>query len=328
MDLLDLDPITMLSAGAAFTLVIALWGVATIALVRRRSMRSERIRQRIDPVLAPVDSSRTLRLWHEGGESTLVVAGEPGPSSLFERINWIFRDAGYELPAGLILLLLGTSFVALAAVLFVITGQLVTGLGAGSAIVVLFWFNLTRRISKRTAQFEQQLVDGLELSSRALRAGHPMLGSFQLIAEEVPEPVGRIFADICQKHQMGISLENALTRAADLSRSQDMRLFSASLAIQIHTGGNLADVVEGIAKVIRQRMRLSRRFRVLTAQTQMSKRILLGLPVVMFGAMQVISPSYMTPLFDTRPGNILLAIATSGLLIGWFVMNKMATLQH
>ena len=106
-----------------------------------------------------------------------------------------------------------------------------------------------------------------------------------------------------------------------------MKLFSASLAINLRSGGNLADVVEGIAKVIRQRMRLIRRFRVLTAQTQMSKRILLAMPIIIFGVLQLIDASYMRKLFVTPVGNVLLGIAVSLLALGWVMMNKMAALE-
>ena len=318
---------TLISAGAAFVLVVAVTGLAAVLVSQRTARAEQRIKARLDPKQELRGGQRTLRLWHEGEQATVQVAQEYGAGSLMERLHWIGVDAGFRTPLPSILVLVLAAALGVGAVTFVFTGSLISALGLAALPGVAFWMYLGRRTTKRTALFERQLVDGLELSARALRAGHPMLGSFQLIAEEIPEPVGRVFGDICQQHQMGISLEQSLARTALVSRNPDMRLFSASLAIQIRTGGNLADVVEGIAAVIRQRMRLNRRFRVLTAQTQLSKRVLLAMPLLVFGALQIISPTYLDPLFDSRSGNVLLAIATGGLLMGWYVMNRMASLE-
>jgi tight adherence protein B len=125
---------------------------------------------------------------------------------------------------------------------------------------------------------------------------------------------------------MGGSLDDALRRAAALTKNADMKLFSASLAINIRTGGNLADVVYGLAHVIRERMRLNRRFRVLIAQTQISKRILLALPVMLLLILAWLAPEYVAKLF-TGAGLFLLGTAVVSLVLGWVVMNRMAALK-
>lgn len=321
------DTRTLVSAAAAFTLVLALFGAATIFAARREARRRRRIEERLDPRSKAPLGTRTLRLWHEGEQATLTVADRHKPGSLSERLEWLRKDAGLRTSVSTVLALMALGALALLGSVYLATGNALSAIGAALLPVLACWILLGNRIAKRSALFERQLVDGLELSARALRAGHPILGSFQLIAAEIPDPVGGIFADICQQHQMGVGLEQALARTATLSRNPDMRLFSASLAIQTRTGGNLADVVEGIAAVIRQRMRLNRRFRVLTAQTQLSKRVLLALPLVVFMAIQLISPRYLLPLLQTRPGNMLLAVAVCGMLLGWYVMNRMAQLK-
>ena len=323
----ELDPLTLITAAATFGLVFALWGVVTVLWAGRRAKQARKLEQRLDPSGGMLDSVRTLRLWHDGEQKEIEVPGEYKPGSFWERLDWIRKDAGFDLDAQYIILLLFASVVVVVALVYLSTGQIVSGVGCGAMILVLSWMYVSGRITRRTALFEQQLVDGLELSARALRAGHPMVGSFELIAEEIADPVGSVFGEICQQHQMGVSIDAALSRAAVLARNPDMRLSAASLGIQMRTGGNLADVVEGIAKVIRQRMRLSRRFRVLTAQTQLSKRILLAMPLLVFGALQLVNPTYMSPLFQTRTGNVLLGISISGLFLGWVIMNKMAELR-
>jgi len=271
--------------------------------------------------------ARTLRLWHEGEEATKTVPGRFRGPPIWERLEQARKDAGFDTPVRILLaealLVVAGIFLAM----YVITGRLVPAFVTSSVVVVAMSWYASNRITRREIMFERQLVDGLELSARALRAGHPLLGAFHLIAEEIPAPVGRVFAEICQHQAMGGNLDDALRRAAALTKNADMKLFSASLAINIRTGGNLADVVYGLAHVIRERMRLNRRFRVLIAQTQISKRVLLGMPVMMLGVLSWINPDYVSMLFETTPGLILSGIALTSLLIGWVVMNRMAALK-
>jgi len=316
-----------MTAVAVFGLVLAVWTIGVVLWHNRRSAQSEQIRERLDPTLAETGKARTLRLWHEGEEATKTVPGRFRGPPLRERLEQTRKDAGFASPVRFLLLeafgLLAVTFLSM----YLITNRWVPAIVTTAvATVAIVWYT-TARIASREAMFERQLVDGLELSARALRAGHPLLGAFHLISEEIPAPVGRIFAEICQHQAMGGSLDEALRRAADLSKNADMKLFSASLAINLRTGGNLADVVYGLAHVIRERMRLNRRFRVLIAQTQISKRILLSMPIMMLGVLSWISPTYTAKLFDNWPGNILLILAATSLILGWIVMNRMAALK-
>lgn len=316
-----------LFAGSVFGLVFALWCIGVMFWYRRRTMTETKIRERLDPAIAETGQARTLRLWHEGEEATKTVPGRFKAPPLRDRLEQMRKDAGFSSPVRVLVLGALTALLAVFLSMFLITGRYVPAIVTTAvAAVGIMWYT-SARITSREAMFERQLVDGLELSARALRAGHPLLGAFHLISEEIPPPVGRIFAEICQHQAMGGSLDEALRRAAALSKNADMKLFSASLAINLRTGGNLADVVYGLAHVIRERMRLNRRFRVLIAQTQISKRILLSMPIVMLGVLSWISPTYTAKLFDNWPGNVLLAMAATSLTLGWIVMNRMAALK-
>ena len=126
---------------------------------------------------------------------------------------------------------------------------------------------------------------------------------------------------------MGRSIEEAIRAAADRSASEDLKLLATSVSIQVRSGGNLAEMIDRLADVIRERIRLNRRMRVLTAQTQFSKRILVALPLVLFVVVNIINPDYIEPMYSTTNGQILLAIAGAGIMAGSWVMNKMATLN-
>jgi tight adherence protein B len=171
-------------------------------------------------------------------------------------------------------------------------------------------------------------VDALDLSARSLRVGHPLVAAFRLISEEIAPPVNTIFSEICQQQALGVSLEEALHNVAEESTSGDLKLFATSVIIQLRSGGNLAEMMERVAIVIRERMRLSRRVRVLTAQTQFSKRVLLALPFFIFLVLNVINPKYMAPLYSTPDGRILMSIGAAGLVMGAWIMNRMAVLRY
>ena len=167
-----------------------------------------------------------------------------------------------------------------------------------------------------------------EALERLVRAGHPLVGAFQLIATEVPPPVGGLFAEICQAQEMGLTIERAILEVGRTFNNADVRIFGTSVAIQLRSGGNLADMMDRLAYVIRDRMRLSRRVRVLTAQTQFSKRILAVLPVVVFVVLSSVNPKYMSTMYSTQTGRYLLTIAAVGVLLGIWIMNRISVIRY
>ena len=170
-------------------------------------------------------------------------------------------------------------------------------------------------------------MDAMQLAARSLRAGFPLIGAFELVSQEVDPPLGATFARICQAQSMGESLADALRQAAQDNPSPDLKLFVTSVLIHLRTGGNLADMMDRLAEVIRDRIRLSRRVRVLTAQTQFSKRVLAALPLIMFVVLNLINPRYVEPLYATGVGRMLLLITVILLLLGIFVMNRVAKIR-
>ena len=322
------DPLRALRWFSTFGLVLAVWMIFVLVWDQRRTDRRRRVLRRLeeDGVGAP-GGGRQLRLWHEGGEATLVVPGERR-ATFGERIEQIGLDAGWRTPARTVFsVAVGASLVLGALALFA-TGRLAPAAVAVAGTLFAFWFVTSRRIVERTAVFERQLIDALELCARALRSGHPLTGAFQLLASEIPAPVGTIFTEVCQQQAMGASLDDSLRRAADLTRSSDMKLFSAALAIHLRSGGNLAGVMDSLAQVIRERMRLNRRFRVITAQTRFSQRILIALPFLLFGVLTAISPEYARPLYTTTPGVYMSVAAVFLLLVGWFMMERLSLLRE
>jgi len=218
--------------------------------------------------------------------------------------------------------------VAVFGVTFVVSGSLLLAMGIFLATGLAMKTYQERCTLKQQALFETQLVDGLELASRSLRAGHPLLASFRLISEEIPNPLGGLFQKICQQQGLGVSLEESLRQVAGESGGDDLKLFATSIVIQLRSGGNLADMMSRLASVIRERMRLARHVRVLTAQTQFSKRLLLSIPFILFVMISVLNPNYMKPLYTTLVGKMLLAAGAAGMIVGAWLMNKISKLKY
>ena len=328
----SLDPITIVLAASTFGTVLTFWAIGLVVASQRRAAVHRRVQARLgdlpDGEARPgTKGARTLRLWHEGKVETRTIATGDRSLSFGERIDSFGRQAGWEKSARSVLALVLLGLVGLVGVVAVITGRFTIGLIAGFTAAAIFWWYATRRIRKKKALFESQLVDAMELAARSLRAGHPLLSSFQLIAKEVPAPVGPLFAEICQEQDVGVPLETSLRNVAASTRSRDMQLFSASMSINVKTGGNLAELVDSLAAVIRDRMSLCRRFRVLSAQTQFSKRVLIALPIIMFVFMSVFQPEYMEMFYGTREGHLLLLFGSGSLIAGWAAMNKMANIE-
>lgn len=325
---MNTDLSTLIGAAAAGLLVLSLFSIAVLYLANRRKQQSEALKQRL-AASAPQTTKRakTLRLWYEGQEATTVVVDESMTLSPWQKFLQLRAEAGFKMPAETMAALIVVGSVLGAGALFVVTQRWFPALFGFLFVPIVWWWMATVKVHKNAQKFERQLVDGLELCARALKAGHPLLAAFQLIADEIPAPVGQIFAEICQQQALGVRMEDALRRSAMQTKNEDMQLFSAAMAIHLRSGGNLAEVMQGLAFVIRERLRLGRRFRTLIAQTQISKRILIAMPIIMFAVLNMISPDYMAQMYQNGFGQIMLACAAIGLLLGWFVMNKMANLK-
>lgn len=324
-------------AAAVFMLVLSLWVGAVLIWSYRRANKIGAVERRLvmgsGSNAAASDSSsrkrgtRALHLWHDGRDYTTIVP-KGGRLNWVRRQEQILRQAGYTLTAWqTVALLIGASMITIVFVMM-LTANVLLAVGITVGLLVLARIYILLRVERRQAHFERQLVDALELTARSLRAGHPLLGAFQLVSEELDPPVSAVFAEICQRHGMGAELPDVLRRAGEQSANEDMKLFATSVAIQVRTGGNLADLMERLAMVIRDRIRVHRRARVLTAQTQMSKRVLIALPIALFFVLNVVNPTYMEPFYTNTAAQMMLGIGVLMLVLGTWLMNRMAVIRY
>lgn len=320
--------ITTVLAVVAFVLVLSVWATGMLLWLQRRKRRDKKVESRLELDHLASSGKRTITLWHKGEAITSTVVTESRSRSLIQKLDQECRLAGWDVPVWSLIPCVVGAAIIVAIIVAVVTGNNLLGLASALGVVVVFRIFMNSRIDKREARFETQLVDAMELAARSLRAGHPLFGAFQLISEEMTPPVSTMFGDLCQRNEMGESLSSSLQEISEASNSADMKMFATSIAIQMKTGGNLADLMGRLASVIRERMRLNRRVRILVTQTQMSKRVLIALPVFTFFILNFINPVYMSTLYTTFPGRILLGVGATGLAIGAWLINKMAKLSY
>jgi len=178
--------------------------------------------------------------------------------------------------------------------------------------------------AKRMALFEEQFPNALALFSRALRAGHAMSSALTMVGSEMQDPVGPEFALVSREISLGLSAEVAMANLQDRLDSKDLPVFVTAILVQLETGGNLAESLDNIGNVIRQRILFHGKVKALTAQSMMSANVLLAVPFVLFALMYKQSPDFLGPMIADPIGSKVLMGAGIMAVVGWLICRKIA----
>ncbi|HXT26519.1 MAG TPA: type II secretion system F family protein [Candidatus Eisenbacteria bacterium] len=176
--------------------------------------------------------------------------------------------------------------------------------------------------SRRLHKFEEHFPEALDLLGRAVRAGHAFTTGLEMISKECPEPLGGEFRTTFEEQNFGLPLRDALLNMTERVPIIDVRFFVTALLIQKETGGNLAEILDGLARVIRDRFRIYREVRVRTAQGRLTAGILIALPIFMMLILSVLNPHYIGVLFTDPKGPMVLITAGVMQLIGSAILWK------
>ncbi|MHC4323189.1 MAG: type II secretion system F family protein [Planctomycetota bacterium] len=318
--------INIIAMMAVFGLVFSVWCICIFLWFGKYLSRLQSVQKRLGIVKKETGESHTLRLWRETQQNTKT-AISADKLTLKEQLEKLSRSVGWSMPVHIIFLGVFGATILGFIVAYFWSGRITWGVAASIGVVIGFWSYTRYCITERASLIERQLVDALGIAARALRAGHPLLGAFQLISEEIEDPIKDIFLRICQEQMLGLDLKDSIQKVAKGSYNQELKFFATAVAIQLQSGGNLADLMDSLASVIRSRIKLNRRVRVMTAATQFSKKVLIALPIMMFFLLDILNPEYMKPLYTTKTGTVLLIIGASAVLFGTWVMNRMCILR-
>lgn len=204
----------------------------------------------------------------------------------------------------------------------IVLALLFAGLLGALPYAYLLW-----RKNQRLAMFERQFSEALELVSRALRAGHAFSAGLKMVGEEAADPVGKEFRRVFDEVSMGVALPQALENMTHRVDSVDLRFFMTSVLVQRETGGNLAEILDSLAGLIRQRFELQLRVKALSAEGRISAVILSGLPIVVGGVLFKVNPEYMGLLFTDPIGQNLATVGSIMMVVGAVVMKRMVVIK-
>ena len=208
----------------------------------------------------------------------------------------------------------------------IITNHLISIIIAGSLGGIPFFY-LCLKKKKRMEKFQRQLPEGLELIARSLKAGHAFPSSMKLAADEFDDPLGPEFHETLNEINFGVSLGDALKNLADRIDCPDLKYFVICVILQRETGGNLAEIIESIAYIIRERFKLFGKIRVLASEGKLSAIILVAIPFLIITLLSFINPNYINVLFFDPTGRIVAGIAAFMMVAGIIVMTKMVDIK-
>ncbi len=196
------------------------------------------------------------------------------------------------------------------------------GMGVGGVYV---WVN--GKAKKRMALLEEQLPDAVELMVRSLRVGHPFSSAIGIVSKEVPDPLGTEFGLIADEAAYGRDVAESLKAFAERMDSQDLRFLAVAVTIQQTSGGNLAEILEGLAKVIRARFKLFRRVKAITAEAKWSGMFLSAFPIGALVMINVVKPDYFDAVKDTPSFIPACLIVAAFLVINVIFMKIMVNIK-
>lgn len=190
------------------------------------------------------------------------------------------------------------------------------------------WLWMRRQRSGRLKKIEEQLPVALDIISRALRAGHPVISAIHLAADELGDPLGSEFGLVVDETTYGIEFEDALVNLAERTGSGDAHFFAVSINIQSETGGNLAEILQGLSSVIRGRRTLAKRVKSLASEGRASAIMISVLPLIVVGIQLIIQPQLYTSKFSDPIFWPTVAITAAVYTSGWVIIHRIVNFKY
>lgn len=308
--------------------------IASVVVGRR--LQTQAINQRLDLISRGIGRGQVMQLLRR--QATMLPEGLPGiivgPAIRFEKM---LMAAGVSVPTGrLFAMLVATPIIIFIGIVMLVVatgGALSFGrlvmlatisflLGAGIPMLIF-----QMRANRMRKKIEEQFPVALDVFVRGLRAGHPIAAALDLLTVEMPDPIGSQFGIVVDEVTYGADLRDALSAMADRWDLDDMRMFVVSLSVQNETGGNLAEILENLSQVIRERASMMRKVRALSSEGRMTATMLTALPVLAFTLLFIGNPKFYLDVADDPaflPGYVVLLTLYA---IGFFTIRRMIDLK-
>jgi tight adherence protein B len=314
--------------------VVALIAFAIGSMINQRDARARLIRERLASVEKPAE--------RQPGEDLALVRDEmlskiPAFDNLLrksERITnmqLLLAQSDINLRAGNLLLICLLTAVSCGVIAFVAGGSSQWApMVAWVALLlggILPYSYISYRRTKRFQRFEELFPEAIDTLARAVRAGHAFTVALEMIANEVSDPIASEFRKLFEEQKFGLPVRDALMNLTERVPLVDVKFFVTAVMLQRETGGNLAEILDNLSYVIRERFKIMRQVRVYTAQGRLTMMLLMGLPPIIVVTMLMMNPSFIRPLFADPIGHVLVVAGITLQTLGYFVIRKIIQIQ-
>jgi len=312
-------------------IVVALAVFAAMSLLDERSARARVIKERLATVQKEPEHAPEAELELLRDEQLSLIPALDSLLRRSERVSAIQKtldQAGMQMRAG--------NFLGICVAAGIVSAILVlVFLKSNPALI---WFALivgtmlpysyiSFQRNKRFEKFEELFPEAIDTLARAVRAGHAFTTALEMISNEVSEPVCGEFRQLYEEQKFGMPVRDALINLTERMPLVDVKFFVTAVMLQRETGGNLAEILDNLSYVIRERFKIQRQVRVYTAQGRLTMGLLMGMPPIIVTVMLVLNPGFIRPLFDDPIGHILLVAGITLQTIGYFVIRKIIKIQ-
>jgi tight adherence protein B len=243
-------------------------------------------------------------------------------------IDRLLTESGLKLTVGGFLLMTVVSGLAGGVLCWMLTHFLFVSVAVGVLFTAMPYAYVARKRTVRLRTFEEQFPEAIDLISRALRAGHALTTGLSMVADEIPPPVGEEFRRLYDEQNFGMSLPEAMRAMARRVPVLDARFFVTAVLTQRESGGNLSEVLENLASVMRERFKLKRQIRVISAHGRISAWVLSGLPPVLAGILFLLSPDFMRILWEDPLGIQLIVMAVILQIVGTIIISRLVRIEY
>jgi tight adherence protein B len=246
---------------------------------------------------------------------------------IIARIDRMVLQANLNYPVGVVLLASAMFAVLGFAVASFATRWFLVRIAAGFLLGAVPILHVYLKKQKRINRFDEQLPEALDMLARSLKAGHAFTGGLQMVGQEFPDPVGTEFSKTLDEINFGVAYEDAMKNLSSRVDSDDLKLFVISVIIQRTSGGNLAEILENISRLIRERFKLRGHVRTLCAEARLSAYVLVSLPFFVGLLLYFLNPTYIMLLFTDPIGHAMLVFAGIMMVLGIITMKNMVQIK-
>jgi tight adherence protein B len=310
--------------------VVAVAAFAVGWMVNQRSAQARLIRDRLTdeskaPERSPDDELALLR-----DEQLSEI---PAFDSLLRRsariteLQNMLVQGRLDLRAGNFLALSAGAGVVAGLIAFYLSGRPEVGGVAILVGAVLPYAYASMRRGRRFDKFEELFPEAIDTLARAVRAGHAFTTALELITNEIAEPVAGEFRQLFEEQKFGMPVRDALLNLTERVPLVDVKFFVTAVMLQRETGGNLAEILDNLSYVIRERFKIQRQVRVYTAQGRLTMALLMGMPPIIVTVMFILNPDFIHPLFADPIGHFLVVAGIILQTVGYFVIRKIIRIQ-